>query len=194
DFYLGLQCPSDLLGSDAAEIFFSKIGSMVGQERSYDLIDMLHNIGILNRLAHFECKEDGPLLARAHKKQEHIWSELNHNESMPKANLDAFAKMDKIESDLWEEYLAHVAQEEDSDNEANLSDIRRVVDSLLDEQVTLSPVVSIDSDKCMSKSTLVSQMNGNPTLSKDIFTRVCQGIYYSKKEVAQATSMTIFLE
>ncbi|MCO5573933.1 hypothetical protein L7F22_027711 [Adiantum nelumboides] len=243
DFYPGLKCPLHLTGSNAAEIFFSKIGSMVGQERSYDLMDMLHTAGILNRLAHFECKEDGPLFARAHKKQEHVWSELNHNESMPKAHLgdydgvstdekiinalkkglesaqaicerfhmkpkdkdkekmrwwskpwkngfvDAFAKMDKLESDLVEEDLAPTAAEEvDSDNEASLSEIRHVVDSLLDEHVTVSPVVSIDSNKCMFKSTLVSQLNGNPTLSKDRLTRVCQGIYYSKKEKDQATS------
>ncbi|MCO5591659.1 hypothetical protein L7F22_045650 [Adiantum nelumboides] len=87
DFYPGLKCPLHLLGFDVAKIFFSKIGSMVGQERSYDLMDMLRTIGILNRLAHFECKEDGPLFARAHKKQEHVWSELNHNESMAKSNL-----------------------------------------------------------------------------------------------------------
>ncbi|MCO5564819.1 hypothetical protein L7F22_018487 [Adiantum nelumboides] len=242
DFYLGLKCPLHLLGSDAAEIFFSKIGSMVGQERSYDLMDMLHTIGILDRLAHFECKEDCSLFARAHKKQEHVWSELNHNESLPKADLvdyncvstdeniinalkkglesaqaicerfhmkpkykdkekmrwwstpwkngfvDAFAKMDKLEFDLGEEDLVHAAEEEDSDNETSLSEIRHVVDSLLDEQVIVSPVVSIDSDKCMFKSTLVSQLNGNPTLSKDRLTRVRQGLHYSKKEEAQATS------
>ncbi|MCO5581472.1 hypothetical protein L7F22_035357 [Adiantum nelumboides] len=233
----------DTSGSNAAEIFFSKIESMVGQERSYDLMDMLHTAGILNRLAHFECKEDGPLFARAHKKQEHVWSELNHNESMPKAHLgdydgvstdekiinalkkglesaqaicerfhmkpkdkdkekmrwwskpwkngfvDAFAKMDKLESDLVEEDLAPTAAEEvDSDNEASLSEIRHVVDSLLDEHMTVSLVVSIDSNKCMFKSTLVRQLNGNPILSKNRLTRVCQRIYYSKKEKDQATS------
>ncbi|MCO5561606.1 hypothetical protein L7F22_015227 [Adiantum nelumboides] len=43
--------------------------------------------------------------------------------------------MDKLEFDLGEEDLAHAADEEDSDNEASLSEIRHVVDSLLDEQV-----------------------------------------------------------
>lgn len=72
DFHPGLKCPLHLTGSDAAEIFFNKIGSMVGQERTYDLMDMLHSIGILNRKAHFECKEEGLSFTRAHKKQEHI--------------------------------------------------------------------------------------------------------------------------
>lgn len=33
DFYPTLKCPLHLTGSDAAEIYFSKIGGMIGQER-----------------------------------------------------------------------------------------------------------------------------------------------------------------
>jgi hypothetical protein len=36
DRYPNLQVPLHLTGSDSCEIFFSKIGGMVGMERAYD--------------------------------------------------------------------------------------------------------------------------------------------------------------
>ncbi|MCO5554719.1 hypothetical protein L7F22_008253 [Adiantum nelumboides] len=50
-------------------------------------MDMLHSIGNLNRLAHFDCKEDGVAFTRAHKKHEHVWRELNLNKDMQEASL-----------------------------------------------------------------------------------------------------------
>lgn len=35
-------------------------------------------------------------------------------------------------------------------------------------------------DEIFFKSTLVSQLNGNPTLSKHMLTQVWQGVYFSK--------------
>ncbi|MCO5547292.1 hypothetical protein L7F22_000739 [Adiantum nelumboides] len=80
-------CGWKLRGSDAAEIYFSKIGGMVGQERAFDFGDMLHSVGSLNKIAMHECISDGLTFSRAHKKQEHIWKELNKHEGVAEANL-----------------------------------------------------------------------------------------------------------
>ena len=70
----------------------------------------------------------------------------------------------------------------DSDEDASTSEIRHVVDSILDEKEGVNPVVEVEDNKFLFKSTLVSQLNGNPTLSKDRLTRVRQGVYYAKEE------------
>lgn len=61
-------------------------------------------------------------------------------------------------------------------------ELRHVMDSLVDEEEKvisqISPFVEVDG-KTICKSTLVSQLNGNPTLSKDRLTRVKSGIYFS---------------
>ena len=44
-----------LTRSDVEDIFFSKMGGMIGMERKFDLIDLLHCSGSLNKLAKFEC-------------------------------------------------------------------------------------------------------------------------------------------
>ena len=62
------------------------------------------------------------------------------------------------------------------------SEWRHELDEILDtidENVnkTTKPVVELDG-KDMFKSCLVSQLNGNPTLSKDMLTRVRNGVYF----------------
>ena len=59
DFFPNLECPLQRTGSDAAEILFSKVGGMIGMERAFDLSDLLHCIGNLNKLAKFECNDKG---------------------------------------------------------------------------------------------------------------------------------------
>lgn len=56
------------------------------------------------------------------------------------------------------------------------------MDSIVDDEENvvsqISPFVEVDG-KTLCKSTLVSQLNGNPTLSKDRLTRVKSGVYFS---------------
>ena len=69
------------------------------------------------------------------------------------------------------------------------SELRHVLDDVLDEhescQVTsksVLPYVEFEGAK-IYKSTLVSQLNGNPTLSKDRLTRIKSGIIYTEEKV-----------
>lgn len=62
------------------------------------------------------------------------------------------------------------------------SELRHVMDSIVDNEENvvsqISPFVEVDG-KTLCKSTLVSQLNGNPMLSKDRLTRVKSGVYFS---------------
>ena len=69
------------------------------------------------------------------------------------------------------------------------SKLRHVLDDMLDEyescQVvskSILPYVEFERTK-IYKSTLVSQLNGNPTLSKDKLTRIKSGIIYIEEKV-----------
>ena len=62
----------------------------------------------------------------------------------------------------------------------------------IDENVnkTTKPVVELDG-KDMFKSCLVTQLNGNPTLSKDRLTRVRNGVYFRRDERASKKGASI---
>ena len=69
----------------------------------------------------------------------------------------------------------------ENDDEIAISEIRHELDAILDDNNVNSKVssfVQVD-DKIIFKSTLVSHLNGNPTLSKDRLTRVREGVFYS---------------
>ena len=59
DKYPHLLVPLHLTDSDSCEIFFSKIGGMVGLERAYDFHEIVNTTNILNNLASIEYKENG---------------------------------------------------------------------------------------------------------------------------------------
>ena len=62
--------------------------------------------------------------------------------------------------------------DEEHDEEIATSELRHEVDAILDETSTskkITPMVEVDG-KQIFKSTLVSHLNGNPTLSKDRLT------------------------
>ena len=56
-------------------------------ERSFDLTDLLHCTGNLNKLAKFECSDSGLVFSQAHKKQECIQEDLNKKGGVARANL-----------------------------------------------------------------------------------------------------------
>jgi hypothetical protein len=87
DKYNHLEVPFGLLGSDVCEIFFSKVGGMISNERNYDGIDLVESAGALARIAEFEADPTGPRFLRAHKKQTHIWNELEKNSTLEAADL-----------------------------------------------------------------------------------------------------------
>ena len=90
DFYPQLECPFHLIGCDGAEIIFSKIGGVIGMESAFDISDVLHCSGNVNKLAKFECIDTGLAFPKAHKKQESIWSKLNFMHGKPLANLQDY--------------------------------------------------------------------------------------------------------
>ncbi|MCO5582122.1 hypothetical protein L7F22_036012 [Adiantum nelumboides] len=94
NYFFDLECPLHLTGSDGAEKVFSKVGGEIGMERAFDLSDLLHCTGNLNRLASFECFDNGLIFSQAHKKQECIWKELNKQNNVPMANLKDYKEVD----------------------------------------------------------------------------------------------------
>ena len=66
-------------------------------------------------------------------------------------------------------------------------ELRHVLDSMVDDHEKIPmehfvvPFVLVDGSKIF-KSTLVNQLNGNPTLSKDRMTRIKYGMLYTKLE------------
>ena len=83
----------------------------------------------------------------------------------------------------------------DSELQTMESEWRHELDGILDsidENVNIStkPVVELDG-KDMYKSCLVSQLNGNPTLSKDRLTKVRNGVYFRRDERAPKKGVAI---
>ena len=268
-----LEVPLSLTCSDACEIFFSKVGGMIQNERNYDGCDLVESAGAIARIAEFEANPEGPQFARAHKKQIHIWTKLEKNSILPLANLGDYAGLesdDQIVSTLklgfieaqmlcaelgmkpakvpmnswWEQPWVHERklekelfnsmEEEECDvdhiqdatgEEGDIcgkgqavtnasssstkaercgvsklmndevevaglqSELRHVLDDVLDEHESCQvvsksvlPYVEFERAK-IYKSTLVSQLNGNPTLSKDRLTRIKSGIIYTEEKV-----------
>jgi hypothetical protein len=78
DTYPHLPVPLHLTGSDSCEIFFSKIGRMVGLERTYDFHELVALAHTLNHLAEIEFGHANGLQFRwAHNKMENVWARLH---------------------------------------------------------------------------------------------------------------------
>ena len=75
--YPNLAVPLHLTGSDSCEIFFSKIGGMVGLERAYDFHELVSTANTLNQLSGIEYGENGLKFGRMHKKMTNIWAQLH---------------------------------------------------------------------------------------------------------------------
>jgi hypothetical protein len=69
--------PLHLTGSESCEMFFSKIGGMVGMERAYDFHELVRCANTLNQLAKVEYGSDGLKFARVHNKQANVWADLH---------------------------------------------------------------------------------------------------------------------
>jgi hypothetical protein len=84
---------------------------------------------------------------------------------------------------------------DDSELKTMESEWRHELDEILDSidenvNITIKPVVELDG-KDMYKSCLVSQLNGNPTLSKDRLTKVRNGVYFRRDERAPKKGVSI---
>lgn len=77
DKYPHLPIPLHLTGSDACEVFFSKIGGMVGLEIAYDFHELVNCANTLNHLSSIEYGENGLKFGRVHNKMTNIWAEIN---------------------------------------------------------------------------------------------------------------------
>ena len=77
DNYPHLSVPFHLTGSDACEIFFSKVGGMVGMERAYDFHELLSSANTVNHLSQIEYGGNGIKFGRAHNKMNNIWAKLH---------------------------------------------------------------------------------------------------------------------
>ena len=75
--YLGLAVPLHLTGSDSCEIFFSKIGGMVGLERAYDFNELVNTANTLNHLSGIEYGQNGLAFGRVHNKMKNVWESLH---------------------------------------------------------------------------------------------------------------------
>jgi hypothetical protein len=77
DKYSHLPVPLHLTGSDSCEIFFSKIGGMVGLERAYDFHELVNTANTVNRLAAVEYGANGLKFNRVHNKMTNVWADLH---------------------------------------------------------------------------------------------------------------------
>ena len=77
DRYPHLPMPLHLNGSDSDEIFFSKVGGMVGMERSYDFHELVSCANIVNHLSAIEYRGNSIKFGRAHNKMNNIWGKLH---------------------------------------------------------------------------------------------------------------------
>ena len=91
DRHSHLEVPLSLTGSNACEIFFSEVGGMIQNKRNYNGCDLVESAGAI---AEFEANPKGPQFAWAHKKQTHIWTELEKNSTLPLANLDDYVGLE----------------------------------------------------------------------------------------------------
>ena len=76
DKFSNSQIPFSLLGSNSCEVFLSKVGSMVGNERSYDGYDLVESLGGMNRMAKHHGAPSSLVFPKSHKKQENIWAKM----------------------------------------------------------------------------------------------------------------------
>ena len=81
DRFPELPVPLHLTGSDSCEIFFSRIGGMVGQERAYDFHELVNTANTLNHLSAIEYGENGLKFGKLHNKMENIWADLHKLEN-----------------------------------------------------------------------------------------------------------------
>ena len=106
DKYSQLPVPLHLIGSDACEIFFSKIGGMEGHERAYDFHQLVSTANTLNRLTATEYKDDGLKFDRVHNKMKNVWADLHPlQEGEQECNLAGYsliATADAVEAALQE--------------------------------------------------------------------------------------------
>jgi hypothetical protein len=108
DKYPSLLVPLYLTGSDACEIFFSKIGGMVGMERAYDFHELIRCANTLNQLAAVEYGTNGLQFGHQHNKQSNIWSKLHPREAreiLPDLGDYSLLATDALEVDALKEGL-----------------------------------------------------------------------------------------
>ena len=77
DRYLHLRVLLHLTGSDACEIFFSKIGGMEGNERAYDFHQLVSSANTLNCLIATEYRDNVLKFDKVHNKMKNVWADLH---------------------------------------------------------------------------------------------------------------------
>ena len=90
DNHANLECPLHLTGSEPCEVYFSANGQWVGNHHNYTFLEMRRNQRHMVRLAQIEADPNGPKFARAHVKQENIWSRQYNLAEEERANLKRY--------------------------------------------------------------------------------------------------------
>ncbi|KAL3694044.1 hypothetical protein R1sor_007695 [Riccia sorocarpa] len=187
DKFTGQRVPLHLLGSDCCEHFFSRVGGMSGYERNYDFADLIDCASGLNRLAYMEYGEENIHFGRSHAKQQTIWGKLHP--LLPGVRNQVWWRTPWIienELRLFDSsvetapVLVDTEIEEVGGDNVDLNDPGNLWDLSFKMQGVGSDVEEDDgADDLAVVATLVSQLVGNPTLSKDRLTRIKQSIYFN---------------
>ena len=61
------------VGSDVCEVFFRKVGGLIQNERKYEGCDLVGRVGASARIVEYEVDPKDPSFNKAHKKQTHVW-------------------------------------------------------------------------------------------------------------------------
>ena len=96
------------MGSDRCENFFSCNGQWLGNRHAYSFGDMSSNVSNMMRLQSIQVDEDAPNWAKAHLKQENVWSKQFQTIDNP-VDLKRYPKSGE-ETDAWKEGV-RLAQE-----------------------------------------------------------------------------------
>ncbi|KAL3687718.1 hypothetical protein R1sor_014027 [Riccia sorocarpa] len=164
-------------------------------ERNYDFADLVSCASGLNRIASMEYGEKNIRLGRSHAKQQTIWGKLHPllaGELEPdlsdfsRLSTDAEITEALKKGDLWDLTSQVPCEGPESELEDDGADdlavagheTMHIMSEVFHEVKMFDPMVSYDGHS-IYKATLVSQLVGNPTLSKDRLTMIKQSIYFN---------------
>ncbi|KAL3681471.1 hypothetical protein R1sor_024427 [Riccia sorocarpa] len=177
---------------------------MSGYELNYDFGDLLACASGLNMIAWMEFGEENIQVGHSHVKQQTIWETeleflgriIERNAALPDVDEETGDEAERAdECSVWDMSLTRGISEEGPDNEEDddgvddlsiighetrhvLADVLQQVHSEGASVNKYDPMVVYEGHS-IYKATLVSQLLGNPTLSKDRLTRIKQSIYFN---------------
>ena len=105
DFANGQPVLLEKTGTDCCEDYFSQNGSFNMNKHTYSFPDMVNNLGSMNRLQEIRSDPEGPVINKAHEKQDKIWHKGNDRPDDSDApDLTNYPSDNEIE-DAWDHGL-----------------------------------------------------------------------------------------